>query len=100
MQIIDAANLDYRTLNEALRGAETDYIAKDCRGQRFIAAGMSDLRYFRKIAMGNIFCYRRKILVDILYQRLAGFLVEKLNNLILCHVLFQIPLLYRLRRKF
>ena len=38
-----AANLDYRTLNEALRGAETDYIAKDCRGQRFIAAGMSDI---------------------------------------------------------
>ena len=42
MQIIDAANLDYRTLNEALRGAETDYTIEGCCGQRFIAAGMSD----------------------------------------------------------
>ena len=42
MQIIDAANLDYRTLNEALRGAETDYTIKGCCGQRFIAAGMSE----------------------------------------------------------
>ena len=42
MQIIDAANLDYRTLNEALRGAETDYTIEGCCGQRFIAAGMSE----------------------------------------------------------
>ena len=42
MQIIDAANLDFRALNEALRKAETDYIIKGCCGQRFIAAGMSD----------------------------------------------------------
>ena len=42
MQIIDAANLDFWALNEALRKAETDYIIKGCCGQRFIAAGMSD----------------------------------------------------------
>lgn len=42
MRIIDAANLDYRAVNEALREAETDYIVKGCCGQRFIAAGMSD----------------------------------------------------------
>ena len=53
MQIIDAANLDYRTLNEALRGAETDYIAKDCRGQRFIAAGMSDINLTIEGIPGN-----------------------------------------------
>ena len=41
MQVIDAANLDYRAVNEALRNAETDYIIKNCCGQRFIAAGMS-----------------------------------------------------------
>ena len=42
MQIIDAADLDYRAVNEALRKAETDYIIEGCCGQRFIAAGMSD----------------------------------------------------------
>ena len=42
MQIIDAANLDYRAVNEALRSAETDCTIKGCCGQRFIAAGMSD----------------------------------------------------------
>ena len=42
MQIIDAANLDYRAVNETLRSAKTDCTIKGCCGQRFIAAGMSD----------------------------------------------------------
>jgi glutamate synthase domain-containing protein 3 len=42
MQIIDAANLDYRAVNEALRGTGSDYLIEGCLGQRFIAAGMSD----------------------------------------------------------
>ena len=41
MQMIDAANLDYRAINEALRKAGSDYIIEGCCGQRFIAAGMS-----------------------------------------------------------
>lgn len=42
MQIIDAANLDYRAVNDALRKAERDCILERCCGQRFIAAGMTD----------------------------------------------------------
>ena len=41
MQMIDAANLDCRAINEALRKAGSDYIIEGCCGQRFIAAGMS-----------------------------------------------------------
>lgn len=41
MQLIDAANLDYKTLNEAIRTATEDCTVKDCCGQRFIGAGMS-----------------------------------------------------------
>ncbi len=41
MQIIDAADLDYRAVNEALREAESDFIIEGCCGQRFIAAGIS-----------------------------------------------------------
>ena len=36
MQMIDAANLDYRAINEALRKAGSDYIIEGCCGQRFI----------------------------------------------------------------
>ena len=42
MNIINAANLDYRAVNEALRKADRDCIIEGCCGQRFIAAGMSD----------------------------------------------------------
>ena len=42
MKIIDAANLDYRAVNEALRGTDNDCTIEGCCGQRFIAAGMSD----------------------------------------------------------
>ena len=40
MQIIDAADLDYRAVNEALREAGSDFIIEGCCGQRFIAAGI------------------------------------------------------------
>lgn len=42
MKIIDAANLDYRAVNEALRGTDRNCTIEGCCGQRFIAAGMSD----------------------------------------------------------
>ena len=42
MKIINAANLDYRAVNEALCDADKDCIIEGCCGQRFIAAGMSD----------------------------------------------------------
>ena len=41
MQTIDATDLDFRTVNEALRKTGSDYIIEGCCGQRFIAAGMS-----------------------------------------------------------
>ena len=41
MQTIDAADLDYRAVNEALREAESDFVIEGCCGQRFIAAGIS-----------------------------------------------------------
>ena len=41
MKIIDAANLDYKAVNEALRRTDGDCMIKGCCGQRFIAAGMS-----------------------------------------------------------
>ncbi len=42
MKIIDAVNLDYKAVNEALRGTDHSYTIEGCCGQRFIAAGMSD----------------------------------------------------------
>ena len=42
MKLIDAKNLDYKTLNEELRQANEDCTIEGCCGQRFIAAGMSD----------------------------------------------------------
>ena len=42
MKLIDAKNLDYRTLNEELRQTDEDCTIDRCCGQRFIAAGMSD----------------------------------------------------------
>ena len=41
-EVIDAAALDYKTLNEVLRQPEHDYVIEGCCGQRFIGAGMSD----------------------------------------------------------
>ena len=42
MQVIDATNLDYKAVNEALRGDDRNFIIQGCCGQRFIAAGMSE----------------------------------------------------------
>lgn len=42
VKVIDAANLDYRTLNQLLRQQEHSYTINRCCGQRFLAAGMSD----------------------------------------------------------
>jgi glutamate synthase domain-containing protein 3 len=42
MQVIDATNLDYKAVNEALRKTDRDCTLLGCCGQRFIAAGMSD----------------------------------------------------------
>ena len=39
---INAKELDYRALNEALRKAAGEVTLEDCCGQRFIAAGMTD----------------------------------------------------------
>lgn len=51
MKIIDATDLDFRTLNHLFR-YETDdeFLVKNCLGQRFIAAGMSD----KKITLNGI----------------------------------------------
>lgn len=40
MTRIDAAGLDYKALNDALRASEGDCTLAGCLGQRFIAAGM------------------------------------------------------------
>lgn len=42
MMVINAKNLDYRTLNENLRKIQGHCSIIGCCGQRFIAAGMSD----------------------------------------------------------
>lgn len=42
MKVIDATGMDYKTLNENLREAESDYRITGCCGQRFIASGMSN----------------------------------------------------------
>jgi glutamate synthase domain-containing protein 3 len=41
MTVINAEGLDHRALNDAVRGVEGDCTIEGCRGQRFIAAGMS-----------------------------------------------------------
>ena len=40
--IINAKNIDYKDLNDALRETKGDLTIEGCLGQRFIAAGMSD----------------------------------------------------------
>lgn len=42
--IIDAKNIDYKNLNDALREADENLEIVNCLGQRFIAAGVSDKR--------------------------------------------------------
>lgn len=43
MMMIDAKKLGFKEINQALREAKTDTKVANCLGQRFIAAGMSDL---------------------------------------------------------
>ena len=42
MKVIDAAALDYKTLNEVLRQPEHDYVIEGCCGQRCIDDLLSD----------------------------------------------------------
>lgn len=39
---INAKNLEYKEINDALRGKENAYTVDNCMGQRFIAAGMAN----------------------------------------------------------
>ena len=48
--IIDAKELDYKQLNEALRSTDADCTITNCLGQRFIASGMSD----KKITISGV----------------------------------------------
>ena len=50
--IIDAKDLSYKEINEALRGGG-EFEIKNCLGQRFIAAGMSDKRITISGVPGN-----------------------------------------------
>ena len=47
---IDASSLDFKQLNEMLRGADADCKIENCCGQRFIAAGMKD----KKICVSGV----------------------------------------------
>lgn len=42
MKLIDAANLDYKALNDLLWESNEDFTVSGCLGQRFIAAGMDE----------------------------------------------------------
>lgn len=53
MKIIDTENLDHRAVNEAIRKADRECILKGCCGQRFIAAGMSDIHLTINGTPGN-----------------------------------------------
>ena len=47
---INAKNVDFKNLNEALRSAGTECEISSCLGQRFIASGLSD----KKITINGI----------------------------------------------
>ena len=51
--LIDAKGLDYKALNEALKSAGPDCLITGCLGQRFIAAGMSDMNITINGVPGN-----------------------------------------------
>ena len=51
--IINAENVDYKNLNDALRTDDTSLEIENCLGQRFIAAGMSDKNIRIKGIPGN-----------------------------------------------
>ena len=51
--IIRAKGLSYREINEKLRAADKDITVRDCIGQRFICAGMSDVSVKLEGVPGN-----------------------------------------------
>lgn len=53
MKYIDAKELDYAALNEALRQDIGEFEVTNCLGQRFIASGMSDKKITLKGTPGN-----------------------------------------------
>lgn len=53
MKYIDAKELDYAALNEAIRDSTGEIEVTNCLGQRFIAAGMSDRSITLKGTPGN-----------------------------------------------
>lgn len=50
---INAKNIDYKDLNDALREVKGDLTIEECLGQRFIAAGMSDKKITIEGIPGN-----------------------------------------------
>lgn len=53
MNAIDVKNLDHKTINEALRKVGEECELVNCCGQRFIAAGMADMKIVVKGTPGN-----------------------------------------------
>lgn len=53
MQLINATDLDYRTLNETIRKTDGDCTIDGCCGHRFIGAGMSGKNIFIHGIPGN-----------------------------------------------
>ncbi len=53
MTSISAEGLEHRELNNAIRGIQGSCVIEDCRGQRFIAAGMSGREITIKGVPGN-----------------------------------------------
>lgn len=51
--IVNAKNIDFKSLNNALRETDKDLEIENCLGQRFIAAGMSDKNIRIKGVPGN-----------------------------------------------
>ena len=51
--VIDASNYNYKSLNEEISKSDEIIILKNCLGQRFIAAGMSDRKITIEGTPGN-----------------------------------------------
>ena len=51
--LLDVKNLDYKTVNQKIRQADTDAVLTGCCGQRFIAAGMKEKRITINGISGN-----------------------------------------------
>ena len=53
MKRIDASGLDFKALNEKLRQSKADCVIEHCCGQRFLAAGMSQIKLTIEGVPGN-----------------------------------------------